>query len=166
MPTIAKLSDIVTPEELRAMLGTSVKEFADGLVDLPVYKRTVKIACDRADSRIWQIYAALPSDAATFNDDQTNFSELFITFVAWSTARAIAIALPQSSPQEIGNGNAVMHRNDDAAESVIANIDQQIRDIVPLLVNAAEVLQPAAAKQVNVAYTFGRFGASGDPVTG
>lgn len=166
MPVIDKLSDIVTPEELRAMLGVGVKEFGDPVVDLPVYKRSVKITCDRTDSRIWSLYSALPADTTSWSADQQNFSDLFQTYLAWATARMLAIALPQFSPQGIGDGKALMQRNDDASESVIANIDKQISDVVLPLVNAAEVLQPSLAAQVKTAFVLGKFGATGDPVTG
>lgn len=166
MPTISKLSDVVTPEELRAMLGVAVKEMKDGVIDLPVYLRSVKVACAGTDSRIWSLYAGLPSDTSTYTADQEAFSELFLTYLAWATARVVAIALPTTAAQQIGDGNAQLSRNDDAGVSTIANIDLQISKVVPLLVNATAVLAPSAASQVKAAYAPGRFGASTDPVTG
>lgn len=166
MPTITGLSQIVSDDEIRAMLGVAVKEMKTGTLDLPVYLRSVKVQSDRTDKRAWKLYDALPSDATTYTDDQTDFSDLYLAFLAWSTARVVAIALPQFSPQEIGNGQAVMHRNDDASVTTIANIDKQIAEIVPMLVAAIDVLQPVIASQVTTAYALGKFGASGDPVLG
>lgn len=166
MPTIDSLSDVVTDDEIRAMLGVAVKEMKTGTLELPVYLRSVKVQSDRTDKRAWKLYAALPGDKATYSDDQADFSDLYLTFLAWSAARVVAIALPQFSPQEIGNGQAIMQRNDDASVTTIANIDKQIAEVVPMLVAAIDVLQPAQAAQVTTAYAIGTFGASGDPVTG
>jgi hypothetical protein len=164
MPVISNLSDIVSPDEVRAMLGVAAKEFKDQTLQLPIYLRSIKIECDRADARLWGLYKGLPDSGLT--DDQQNFSDLFCTFVGWSAAKLIAIALPQFSPQEVGNGQAVMHRNDDAATSVMADIRAQVASVVPLLVTAADVLDPVQPSNVKTAYAMGRFGASGDPVTG
>jgi hypothetical protein len=166
MPIIEKLSDVVTDDELRAMLGVAVKEMKNGTTELPVYLRSVKVQSDRTDKRAWKLYAALGADRTAYSEDEEAFSDLYLTFLAWSTARVVAIALPQFSPQEIGDGKALMQRNDDASVTTIANIDRQIGEVVPLLVAAIDVLQPAQAAQVTTAFSVATFGATGDPVTG
>jgi hypothetical protein len=166
MPTITGLSQIVSDDEMRAMLGVAVKEMKSGTLDLPVYLRSVKVHSNRTDKRAWSLYELLPVDATTYTEAQADFSDLYLTFLAWSAARVVAIALPQFSPQEIANGQAIMQRNDDASVTTIANIDKHIGEIVPMLVSAIDVLQPAQASQVTTAFAIGKFGASGDPVTG
>lgn len=166
MPTITKLSDVVTPDELRSMVGAAVKEMKDGVIDLPIYLRTVKVQSDRTDKRAWGMYKALGDDPATYTDDESTFSELFLTFIGWTTARAVAIALPTALAQTIGDGKAQLQRNDDAGTSTLANIDQQLANVVPLLVDAINALQPPVASTVTTAFALGRFGATGDPVTG
>lgn len=148
------------------MLGVGIKELKDAAVDLPIYLRSVKIFTDRLDARLWPYYLALPSDPTTYTSDQQNFSELFLAYIGWTTARQMSISLTQFSPREIGDGKATMQRQANSAMDVLANIDAQLGAVSQQLTDLIELLDPTAPALVTTAYVVGIFDATGDPVTG
>lgn len=164
MPAINLLSELISTEELRSMLGVSPKELKDDVVDLPIYLRSVRIAANRLDSRLLPIYTALPGEG--LSDDEQSFEDLFVVYVGWLTAQQMSISLVQWSPRQISDGKAILERDTGAAAQAIANIAANLAAAAQDLVAAAQILQPVQDTIVTVAYAIATFGATGDPVTG
>lgn len=167
MAAVTKLTDLVKADEVRALLGVSLKELPDIKIDLPVYLRSIKIAVGRLDPqhRFWGAFESLPGEG--LSGDQQRFSDAFLAFVGWKAASLLAVSLPQFAPRSVTDGKAAFQRQPDAPMDVITNIESQLAQAAGDLTEAGAVFLPAEPVVVTATSIFQRatFGAT-DPITG
>lgn len=167
MAVVSKLTDVVSAEEIRALLGVTAKELSDERVDLPIYLKIVKSSVGALDTerRIWATYEALPDSGLT--DEQTRFQDAFRTYVAVRAAMAISISLPGMGFRSLTDGKASVTRESNSAELIIGNLQLALEEAAQELVNAAAALLPSLPVTATVGLFFGTATPGGtDPVTG
>jgi hypothetical protein len=164
---VANLTDLVTADEIRAMLGVEVKELPDSKIDLPVYLRSVKLAVGRLDTqrRYWDAFEALPGSG--MSDVQQRFSDAFLTFAGWKAASLLAVSLPQFSPRSITDGKASFQRQPNSPMDTYENVNTQLGSAEFDLVAAAADLLPPADIVVTTDGLMARVSlGAADPITG
>ena len=156
------LSQLVTVEELRALLGVNQKELKDVTIDLPIYWKQVKVELNAISSTLLSTYDALPGTGLT--DKEQRLKDSVETFAGLSAAILLAASLPQFSPRTISDGKATMQRQLDAPDKTLENL-QRLYSIAHDEVDAA-YRDVASVAQAAFTFPFGVSTPSTDPVTG
>lgn len=154
------LSQLVSADELRALLGVTVKELKDATLELPIYWKQTKAELSAISSTLLADYDAL---VAPLSDPQQRFKEAVETYAALSASMMLAASLPQFSPRTISDGKATMQRQLDAPDKVLENLQRMFSNAASELDAAYRALNSTVAR----AFVF-PFGTSSptDPVTG
>lgn len=164
MAVVTSLTSLVSPEELRSLLGVNRKELPETVVALPVHFRSVQVATDKVDKRLWPLFESLPDPLTT--DEERLFHRNFLHFIAYQSARIIGGSLQQFSPRSVTDGKAAFQRHLDSPKNTLKEIEAALGDAINALVEAAAPLLPAVeTPTVVVPMRRASFGAS-DPVTG
>jgi len=165
--TVSKLTDLISADEVRGLLGVSAKELPDARVDLPIYLKIVKTSVGALDTdrRIWAAYEDLPD--SNLSPAQTRFKDAFETYTGLKGASVIAVALPSMAVRSLTDGKAGFTRESGAADDVRVNLDQALADAAYELTAAAADLLPVTPLVSDIGFLFATAtpGAT-DPVTG
>ena len=156
------LSQLVTAEELRALLGVSSKELKDATIDLPIYWKQVKVELNAISSSLLTTYDGLPDSG--LSDAQQRLKDAVETFAGLSAAVMLAASLPQFSPRTISDGKATMQRQLDAPDKTLENL-QRLYSVAHDEVDAA-YRDVAGATPTTFTFPFGVSTPTTDPVTG
>lgn len=156
------LSQLVTADELRALLGVTAKELKDATLDLPIYWKQVKVELNAISASLLTTYDALPGDG--LSDAQVRFKEAVETFAGLSAGLMLAASLPQFSPRTISDGKAMMQRQLDAPDKVLENL-QRMYSTASAEVDAA-YRAIASVEARTFAFPFGVSSPTTDVVTG
>ena len=159
-------TDYTTPDEVRAVLGISVKEVSDDKVASAVTLTTVLEALYRlaptlqADFKI--SYAASPRSSA-----QARFVLLVETFCAYTVAIAMIPGLPLNAPQSISDGKTALSRVANPFEALLPHLNASLAYFKTNLMTAYSAVNSAIPVQVHKARTMVLgVATSADPVTG
>ena len=164
MPAVSSITDLVSADEIRALLGVNAKELKSATIQLTVYFRNLQVTTDRLDNRLWALYESLPDPVV--DEDEIVFERAFLHYAAYQSAKIIGASLHQFSPKMITDGKAAIQRNLNSQSDVMGNIETALGEAILALTSAAAELLPVQeAAAVSPLISRVTFGAS-DPVTG
>lgn len=155
------LSALVSADEVRALLGVSVKELRDETLALPLYWKTLKAEFNALSPTLLDDYDALPGSGLT--KAQERFKDAVETFAGMSAAVLVAVALPQFSPRTISDGKAMMQRQLDSPAQTMLELRERLALARAELDSALKALTSTAATVF--VFPFRASSPASDPVT-
>lgn len=159
-------SDYTKPDDVRAVLGVSIKEIADSVIESGVYLTTVLEALYKLNATLAEDYRTA-SGTAQRTSKQNRFVLLVQTYCSYIVARQLIPNLPMAAPQIITDGKTALNRIANPYEHLKEPIDASISYFGANLIEAyadinSAVVVPVAARRTMVKSS----GLAVDPVTG
>lgn len=159
-------SDYTTPDSVRAVLGISVKEAADSVIEDTVYLTGMLEALHKVSSTLATDYLDAKNTAPR-SANQTRFVLLAETYCTYTVALQLIPNLPMAAPQIITDGKSAMNRVADPYKELKPSIVASLNYFRTNLVEAYAAINPA----IVVPVTKKRIGVLAsslavDPVTG
>lgn len=159
-------SDYTTADSVRAVLGISVKEASDAVVEDTVNLTNMLEA-------LYSVSTTLAADfrkaaaAAPRSDKQTRFVLLVQTFCAYAVALQLIPSLPLLAPQQITDGKTAVNRVDNPYEHLKPSLQASLTYFKANMIEAyaainSAVTVPTATKRTMVTSV----GLGTDPITG
>lgn len=113
-------------EEIRALLGVSDEELADGTLGLRVFLRSLEEGLNEIDDSLTKpagsLLAQFKTVAKIANETRTatqqRFFEAVQTYATYHVAADLTVTLPQFSPKTISDGKAMVQRHADSPYKV------------------------------------------------
>lgn len=138
---VAKLSDIISDDDLRILLGLSEKEYGPSRIDTPIYFATVKTSLRRIDPRIWERFAQIdgkPEGDRT--SSEARFYDAVVTYVSWRSASLLSNTMPSLAVKSLTDGKAGFTRDTSSMVSMPDRILQELAIAEAELIEAARAL--------------------------
>jgi hypothetical protein len=153
--------------QVRAILGVSIEEVSDAIIELPLYSLTLSEELYDIGPSFETNYAivkALPSPTIA----QARFLLLADAYASYKVAFSLLGALPMFAPKDQGDNKTTMARVADPFKNLKENIVQATNYMKSRLVNSYSSLYAtdteaySIVKQINI----GAVGTATNPVTG
>lgn len=160
------LPDYTTADSVRAVLGISVKEASDAVIEDPVYLTGILEALYDLSTTLATDYRKA-RDASPRSDKQTRFVLLVQTFCAYTVALQLIPNLPLLAPQQITDGKTAVNRVANPYENLRPSIVASLAYFKLNMIEAYAAINltiavPVAKRRTMVAGV----GLGTDPVTG
>jgi hypothetical protein len=158
--------DYTTANSVRAVLGISVKEASDAVIEDPVYLTGVlEVLYDLSTTLVIDYSGA--RDASPRTDKQTRFVLLVQTFCAYTVALQLIPNLPLLAPQIITDGKTAINRVANPYENLRPSIVASLAYFKLNLIEAYAAINSAIAVPTPKRRTMvAGVGLATDPVTG
>lgn len=159
-------TDYTFPDEVRGVLGISVKEVSDAKVSSTVNLTTLLEALDSLSLTLRADYFTA-SNASPRTPQQSRFVLLVQTFSAYTVAIAVVPSLALAAPQIITDGKTAVNRVANPFENLLPNLTTSLAYFKTTLMEAYAAINPsisplAPVRRTNVIDT----GLAVDPITG
>lgn len=159
------MTNLVTTDSVRAVLGVSAKELPDTVLANPIYSTRLK-------EDLLDLHPQMVTDFSTISQigspssDQQRFLDLIETYAAYNVAQQCLVALPMFAPLTIQDEKAALIRNTNSYAQLKADVGDVLTLIRVKLQTVYAVINPAAPAPVPVTRVFGvSVGIGTDPVT-
>lgn len=162
------LSPYCTNDEVRAVLGVTKSELADGVLDLPIYEIELR-------REIIKVASALPSDFLTVSgvpaQSRTEAEQALFDYMSmfslFCVARRVGQSLEMFSPKTLTDDKASFTRFSEAGTPVVMDrIEVSYQAARVNLVDAYTVYKGSSATVSTIATSFVASKRTYDPVTG
>lgn len=159
-------SDYTTADSVRAVLGISVKEASDAMVEDTVYLTGLLEALYALSTTLAADYKTA-RDASTRSAKQVRFVLLVQTFCSYTVALQLIPNLPLSAPQQITDGKTAMNRAANPYEHLKPQLATSLAYFKVNMIEAyaavnSAITVPVATRRTMVVGS----GLATDPVTG
>ena len=118
------LTTYTSHDEVRAVLGVSVKDLDDSTLALPLYERNLTLEFAEVDTTLKSSYATiagLPEGSRTAAEQ--TFYEVVQVYSAYSISRQLLTSLPYFALQRVTDGRAEGERENEAFKDVKDSIN-------------------------------------------
>lgn len=161
--------------DIRALLGVSIKELKDEIINLPVYVVQIEESLGGVHPELQDKYEELKEKLEKNKEDPTNNPPLtrpekrlvgsVQVYMTYSHASLLAPALPMFGVKKITDGKAAGERSDDAWKSVQESLEANLAELAETILENLEDL--GIPRPVVTAFMpFGTATIGIDPVTG